>query len=75
MDRYRAQALAAKVARVSQEIVGMKMADASAYCTINGLKDRVYSIDGKSCMHTQDVKMDRIGLVVENGIVTDTRNG
>lgn len=73
MNKY--QALTRLIGTVSQEIYGMPVAEAVEYIEGNGLRVRLVRIDGDACMCTQDVKMDRIGLITNGGVVTGMRYG
>src|ERR1044071_5126762 len=64
-----------KVVTVSQQIIGKTTSEACKICEDNGLQYRWVSINGAGCMVTADVKFDRIGFHVENGIVAEVNNG
>lgn len=73
MNRFKD--LAVKAALVDRVVVGMKTRAAQVAIESMDMKHRLVKIDGQACMVTADVQMDRIGLIVENGIVVGTQAG
>lgn len=73
MDKYKE--LRNKALKVAAEIKGMSPDAAACHCNINGLTCRIVSLDGKACMVTADVRMDRIGFVVEHNKVVGVQLG
>jgi hypothetical protein len=69
------KSLARLVGTVCQEIHGLPVGLATQIIEENGLRCRLVRIDGDSCMITADCKIDRIGLIVNGGLVTGFRNG
>ena len=73
MDRLRAVREA--VARIQNEVVGKTPEEAAELCKTAGLGFRWLRVDGSGCMITADCRMDRIGFVINNGIVTEASYG
>jgi hypothetical protein len=72
-DKYKI--LRDKVARISEQIIGKSAEQAAEICKGEGLPYRWVRKDGEGMMITADCKMDRIGFVIEKGVVTGTENG
>ncbi len=73
MDKY--AELREIVAKASVEVIGKPMVEAGRICKEMGLSFRWVTVDGKGLMITADCKSDRIGFIINNGIVTDVCNG
>lgn len=73
MDKY--QELRALVERISKEIIGKELGEAIQLCKDNALPYRYVAQDGKGYLITADCKMDRIGFIINNNIVTAVHNG
>jgi hypothetical protein len=73
MNKY--HILRETINKVSELIIGTTEQQAIAICNGFGVSYRFVIINGKGCMITSDCRMDRIGFVMENGIVIGARNG
>lgn len=65
----------AKVARIEAAVVGKYFTDAARICAEAGMISRVCIVDGVGRLVQSNFRADRVGLVVDNGIVTATRTG
>lgn len=57
-----------KVDKAAQAIIGADPETIDRICEEAGLDWRAVSIEGKGCMITADCRMDRIDVVIKNGI-------
>lgn len=73
MNQYAEMRKEVQLARTA--IIGMHVPHAEKYIESKGLQSRIIQVNGRACMVTADCHMDRIGLIVENGIVVDTEIG
>lgn len=73
MDKYRE--LRELALHTASECVGLTWDEAVGLCQLRELACRVLKVDGQGCMITADCRMDRIGLIINNGIVTETSCG
>lgn len=65
----------ALVLAVSALVAGKSVQEATDICEAAGLKHRWIKVDGESCLLTCDCRSDRIGFIVNDGVVTETMNG
>ncbi len=56
-------------------VIGQAVEHAANICTQNGFVYRWVAVDGRHLMVTQDIKPDRIGFTINDGIVTDVQVG
>lgn len=73
MDKYRATR--ETVEHVSKQVIGKSPGDARVIIESHGLSCRWIAKDGQGYMITADCKADRIGLIINNNVVTEVRNG
>lgn len=73
MDKFKAVREA--VGRTKNDVIGRTPEEASEMCKAAGLVSRWVRVDGMANMITSDCRMDRIGFVIDNGIVTATQCG
>lgn len=64
-----------KVETLAEQVKGLHASHAEKVIEEAGLRSRWVMFNGRGCMITADCRMDRIGLIVENGIVVDTELG
>lgn len=72
-DKYSKQRDLVKA--VSALAIGKTLNDASCLCEAAGLAYRCVIVDGEACMITADCRSDRIGFIVNDGVVIQTMNG
>lgn len=72
-DKYRI--LREKVERVCKELLGKSFTEALEITGKENLYLRMLSADGKGCMITADVRMDRIGIHLKDGKIVSAEGG
>ena len=73
MDKY--QQLRADGQRLVAEVQGKTTEEAHELCKAAGFAVRYYNVDGRARMITADVRMDRIGFDVCDGLITNASVG
>lgn len=64
-----------KAEDMAEKVKGLHASHAEKVIEEAGLHSRWVRFNGHACVVTRDVRLDRIGLIVENGIVVDTEIG
>ena len=59
------------VNEIAKKIIGMSVDTAREQLEENGWSLRLVCVDGKGCICTHDLRMDRINVKSESGIVTE----
>jgi len=56
---------------ILKQIIGKSLSEARRISKENGYDTRVSLVDGRVCMITDDIRNDRIDLIINNDIVTN----
>ena len=61
--------------QIANKVIGMKLEEAKVYAEANGMRIRVYKVDGHYRICTRDYRRDRINVGLADDVVIDANIG